>query len=145
MNTELITRAWNKLAPKLITFLATGLSASALIAGVNWVADLLGQEWSISATLATMLVGGISSVAAFIKRDNLLSLAPAQFAYKVVAFIVTSASAATVVAFAEQLGVDLSEWSGLIGAGLTILATLVGYYKKDQVPAAAEEDAAPLF
>ena len=38
-----------------------------------------------------------------------------------------------VVAFASELGIDLSRWSPLIGAALTLLATAVGYVKAGKV------------
>lgn len=121
-----IIRAWSALAPKLVAFLATGLTTSGLI----YAGTLVGLE--ISAELAVILVGGISSVAAFIQSDpRLAQLGPGQFSLKVVTFIVTSASAATVVALLAEFGIDLSAHSALIGAGLTILAALLGYAKSD--------------
>lgn len=131
MNLELIRRSAAALAPKLIAFLATGLTASGLIAAVQWVGALLNQQWTISAPLAALIVGGTASVAAYIQRDKLLDLAPGQLAYKVIVFVLTSVSAVTVVTVAAELGFDLSQWSPLIGVALTALATILGYVKKD--------------
>lgn len=127
---QAITRAWSALAPKLVAFLATGLTAS----GVIYVAQLLGV--AISPTLAALLVGGVSSVAAYVQRDSLLELAPAEFSMKVVIFIVTSASATSIVALLAEFGVDLSDWSAVIGAVLTVIAAALGYSKRDYVLAA---------
>lgn len=129
MNGTLI-RGWHELAPKVITFLATGLTSSALIAALH----LFGIE--IRPTLAVLVVGGISSVAAYIVRDKLLDLAPGQLSLKVLRFIVTSASAVTIVALAGQFGLDLSQWSPLIGVGLTLLGSVLGYTKSDVALAA---------
>lgn len=120
-----VKRAWSALAPKLVAFLATGLTTSGLL----WFLQGLGLV--ISAELAALVVGGLSSVAAYIQRDGLLQLAPGQFSLKVVSFIITSASATTVLAVASAFGVDLSPHAPLIGALLTVLATLVGYVKTD--------------
>lgn len=131
MNLEVLKRSALALAPKLIAFLATGLTASGLIAAVQWVGAVLDQDWTISAPLATLIVGGTASVAAYIQRDKLLDLAPGQFAYKVIVFIVTSVSAVTVVAVAAELGLNLEQWSPLIGVALTAIATVLGYVKVD--------------
>jgi len=120
-----LIRAWTQLAPKLVAFLATGLTASGLI----WVLQLAGI--TISAELAAILVGGIASVAAYIQRDRLLELAPGQLSLKVLAFIATSASATTVVAIASELGADLTAHAPLIAAALTVIAALAGYLKAD--------------
>lgn len=113
-------------APKLIAFLATGLTSTALI-GV-----LAAFGVHIDAVLAAIIVGGLSSVAAYIKRDNLLQLAPGQFSLKVVTFIVTSVSATTIVATAAQLGFDLTPWAPVIGLVLTALASVLGFAKADR-------------
>lgn len=125
-----IERAWTKLAPKVIAFLASGLTTSAVIG----VLQLFGV--TIKPELATMLVGGISTVAAFIIRDNLLALAPSQLSLKVVVFILSSTTAAGLVALLSQFGVDLSGWSWLIGVGLTAVGGLLGYSKTDYALAA---------
>lgn len=120
-----LIRAWTQLAPKLVAFLATGLTASGLLAALQ----LVGIH--ISAELATILVGGIASVAAVIQRDNLLELAPGQLSLKVIALIITSASGTTVLAIAGELGIDLTDHAPLITAVLTLLAAGVGYFKAD--------------
>lgn len=120
-----LVRAWRELAPKLVAFLATGLTASGLL----WALQLVGV--SISAELAALLVAGIASVAGVIQRDNLLELAPGQLSLKVIALIITSASGTTVLAIASELGVDLSDHAPLITAALTLLAAGIGYLKAD--------------
>lgn len=132
-----LIRAWTQLAPKLVAFLATGLTASGLIAALQ----VVGVH--ISAELATILVGGIASVAAYIQRDRLLELAPGQLSLKVLAFIVTSASATTVVAIASELGVELGAYAPLIGALLTLVGALAGYLKADSPGSGALLDATP--
>ena len=124
-----ILRAWSALAPKLVAFLATGLTTSGLV----YAGSLFGVE--ISAPLAVIVVGGLSSVAAYIQSDpRLTQLGPGQFSLKVLTFIVTSASAATVVALLAEFGIDLSAHSGLVAAGLTVLAAVLGYAKADAQP-----------
>lgn len=113
-------------APKLIAFLATGLTSSLLIG----VLAAFGIE--ISAVLAVIIVGGLSSVAAYVQRDNLLALAPGQFSLKVLTFIVTSVSATTIVATAAQLGLDLTPWAPVIGVVLTAVASALGFSKADR-------------
>lgn len=132
-----LIRSWKQLAPKLIAFLATGLTASGLL----WALQLVGI--TISAELATILVGGIASVAAFIQRDQLLELAPGQLSLKVLAFMITSASAASVVAIAGELGIDLTPHAPLIGALLTVAGALAGYLKADSPGSGALPDATP--
>lgn len=123
---DTIKRAWYKLAPKLIAFLATGLTASGLIA----LAAPFGIV--ISPELSAVLVGAVSTVAAFIIRDNLLALSPGQFSLKVVAFVVTSATAVGTVAFLQHFGVDLSQWTAVIGLVITGAGAIVGYLVPDQ-------------
>lgn len=126
--TTTILRLWTALAPKLVAFLATGLTASGLLLALQ----LVGLQ--ISPTLAALIVGGISSTAAFIRRDRLLELAPGQLSLKVIAFIVTSASTATVLSVLAEFGVDLSGNAPLITALLSVAAALVGYFPADRVP-----------
>lgn len=123
---DFIKRNWKTLAPKLVAFLATGLTASALIGA----GQLFGL--TISAELSTLLVAGVSSVAAFIQRDNLLNLAPGQFSLKVITFMVTGASATGIVVFANALGLNLDDWSWLIALVLTAAGSILGYQKADQ-------------
>lgn len=127
-----ITRAWSAIAPKLVAFLATGLTSSGLI----WALQLAGL--TLSAELASTIVLGVSSVAAYIQRDGLLSLPAAQFSRKVIAFIVTSASAVTVVAAAGDLGLDLSGHVPLVTAVLAVATALVGYWTKDEFGAGVD-------
>lgn len=124
--TATILRVWTALAPKLVAFLATGLSASGLLLALQ----LVGLQ--ISPSLAALLVGGISSTAAFIQRDRLLDLAPGQFSLKVIAFIVTSASTATVLALLAEFGIDLSGNAPLVTALLTLATAAVGYFPADR-------------
>lgn len=128
--TRLVDRARERaqfLAPKLIAFLASGLSVSAVLA------VLASLNVHMDPVLATILVGGVSTVAAYIQRDNLLGLAPGQFSLKVIAFLVTSASATGIVATAAQLGIDLSQHTVIIGVALTVIASLFGFAKSDRV------------
>jgi hypothetical protein len=136
VNLDVITRDWHTLAPKLVAFLATGLTASGLIAVYNWAASVLGWTWVLSPTLATIIVGIISSAAAYVQRDNLLTLAPGQIAGKVIVFVLTSTTVVTVVAIAAELGFDAAPWAPVITAALTILGAVLGYAKSDQTAVA---------
>ncbi len=120
-----IKRQWAVLAPKLVAFLATGLTSS----GVLYVLGAFGIQ--IAPTLAVIAVGGLSSVAAYIQRDNLLELGPGQFSLKVLAFILTSVTAAGVVSLVAEFGVDLSPYSATISVVLTVAAGIVGYFRSD--------------
>src|SRR5690349_8245895 len=125
MTIEYIKRNWGRLAPKLIAFLATGLTSSGLL----YVLAAFGIH--IAPSLAVLLVGGLSTMASFIQRDNLLALAPGQLSLKVFAFALTSVSAATVIALAAEFGVDLTPYSPAIGIVLTVIAGIIGYFKSD--------------
>ena len=127
MTIEYIKRNWANLAPKLIAFLATGLTASGLLYVLSAFSVTIAPE------LAVILVGAVSSLAAYIQRDNLLALAPGQFSLKVLAFILTSATAAGLIALAGQIGIDLTPYSALIGVILTAAAGVVGYFQSDAV------------
>lgn len=59
-----ITRAWHDLAPKLLAFLASGLTASLLIA----VASALGLE--IPVELANAIVLAVGALAGYFVKDN---------------------------------------------------------------------------
>ncbi|MCJ1709213.1 hypothetical protein [Microbacterium sp. VKM Ac-2923] len=133
MTLETIRRSAKALAPKLIAFLATGLTASALIGALQWAGAILGWDLTISPTLATLIVGGLSSVAAYVQRDKLLDLPPAQLASKVAVFILTSVSAVTIVAVATEFGVNLESATPVIGASLTLIGAILGYAKADLV------------
>lgn len=124
-----LERAWSALAPKLVAFLASGLTTSSLIIA----AQFFGL--TISTELALIVVGSVSTVASYIQSDPSLSgLRPGQFSLKVVTFMVTSATGVGVVAFLSELGLDLSAHAGLIGVILTLVATILGYMKMDAYP-----------
>ena len=133
MTLEQIRRGGKALAPKLVAFLATGLTASMLIAVLQWAGGVLGWDLTISPTLATMVVGGLSSVAAYVQRDDLLDLPPAQLASKVVVFVLTSVSAVTIVGVAAEFDIDLAPATPVIGAALTLIGAILGYAKVDHV------------
>lgn len=122
---EKLKRHWARLAPKLIAFLATGVTSS----GVLLVLGAFGIH--LDATIATLLVGAASSTAAYIQRDNLLTLSPTQFSAKLLAFALTSITATGLVAAAGAFGIDLSSHAAAIGIVLTVVAGLVGYLKSD--------------
>lgn len=62
-----IIRAWGRLAPKLIVFLTTGLSATILISA----ADAFGFE--LEPGLAAVIVTVVSTVAGYFKADTVRS------------------------------------------------------------------------
>lgn len=62
-----LTRAWYKLAPKVLTFLATGLTASGLVL----VADKY-FNFTIEPGIAGFIVTAISFVAGYIKTDTVV-------------------------------------------------------------------------
>jgi hypothetical protein len=64
---NVIHRAWNDIEPKLLTFLATGLTASLLIFVANYVG------WNISPALASVAVVVISTVAGYLKSSTTTS------------------------------------------------------------------------
>lgn len=133
MTLDKIRRRARALAPKLVAFLATGLTASGLIAALQWAGGVLDWDLTISPTLATIVVGGLSSVAAYVQRDDLLELPPAQLASKVAVFMLTSLSAVTIVTVAGEFGIDLSSASPAIGAALTLIGAALGYAQSDHV------------
>lgn len=59
-----IIRAWGRLAPKLLVFLTTGLSATILIS----IADSFGYE--LEPGLAAVIVTVVSTVAGYFKADT---------------------------------------------------------------------------
>ena len=61
---NIIHRAWNDLEPKLIAFLATGLTASGLI----WVADYVG--FKLTAPEAGLIVLLVGTIAGYIKAST---------------------------------------------------------------------------
>ena len=61
---NIIHRAWNDLEPKLIAFLATGLTASGLI----WVADYVG--FHLTSPEAALIVVLVSTIAGYIKAST---------------------------------------------------------------------------
>lgn len=130
MDLETIKRHWSRIAPKLIAFLATGLTASGLIG----VLAAFGIE--LRPDLAATLVGATSSIAAYIVRDKLLDLAPGQFSLKVLVFILTSVTAVGLVAFAGQIGFDLTPYTAAIGVIITAVGGVIGYLKSDVTLAA---------
>lgn len=132
-----IERLWTQFAPKLIAFLATGLTASGLLWLWTYITGLFGYDWALPPELAVIIVGAVSSVAAYIQRDGLLDLRPKEIASKVIVFILTGISATGILAAASAFGVDLSEYSPLITAGVTVLGALLGYFKRDTYALAA--------
>ncbi|TAJ46371.1 MAG: hypothetical protein EPO52_17715 [Herbiconiux sp.] len=126
-----VERLWMQFAPKLIAFLATGLTASGLIWVIQYLAGLFGYDWTIPTELAVLLVGIVSTLAAYIQRDDLLQLPPREFAAKVLVFALTGISATGILSAAAAFGVDLSEYSPLITAGVTLLGAVLGYFKSD--------------
>ena len=127
MTIKYLKRHWVRLAPKLIAFLASGLTASGLL----FVLAAFGIR--LSPTLAVILVGAVSSIAAYVQRDRLLTLPPGQFSLKVLAFVLTSVTASGLIAFVSEFGVDLTPYSPAIGIVLTVVAAVVGYLKSDAV------------
>lgn len=126
-----IDRLWTQFAPKLVAFLATGLTASGLIWVVQYLSDLVDHPIVVPTELAVLLVGIVSTLAAYIQRDKLLDLPPRELASKVVVFALTGISATGVLSAAAAFGIDLSEYSPLITAGVTVLGALLGYFKRD--------------
>ncbi|WP_291052143.1 hypothetical protein [Herbiconiux sp.] len=120
------------MAPKLIAFLATGMTASGRIWLIQCAGGLFGYDLQMPTELAVLLVGVVSTVAAYIQRDKLLHLAPREIASKVLIFTLTGISATGILLAATAFSVDLSGFSPLITAGVTILSAVLGYLKRDQ-------------
>jgi len=60
-----LVRAWSKLAPKLITFAATGLSASTVIAMADEYLDI-----TLPLGLTGLIVTLVATVAGYFKADS---------------------------------------------------------------------------
>jgi len=119
-----ITRAWTRLAPKLIAFLATGFTASMLIALLH----LIGLP--LEPGFAALLVAIVASVAGYIQRDNLLELPWNAAAPKLIVFTLTSLTSAGLLAFLDYIGVAMDPViAGLI---VTALGGLAAYFKSDE-------------
>jgi hypothetical protein len=140
-----IARAWSKLAPKLIAFLATGLTASAVIWAVGYVGGLFGYEWHLTPELAMILVGAVSTVAGYIQRDHLLDLPANQIALKVLVFALSGITATGVLALASALGLDVTPYAPLITAAVTVLAGVIGYLKSDGIIPAGIVGTVPII
>jgi len=126
-----LRRGWLALAPKLLAFLATGLSASALIGAFQFFTGLTGHPINIPTPTAVLLVGIISTTAAWAIRDKLLELPPRELAAKVAVFALSSVTASGVVAVLAAFGIDPAPYSAWITAGVTIAGAILGYIKKD--------------
>lgn len=118
-----LQRNWTALAPKLIAFLATGLTAS----GVLFVLHAFGLD--IPVELATFFVAAISSVAAYIKRDRLLELSPPEFSLKVVVFVCTSITSSYLLTLLGFFGIEIS--AELATVIVVVVSGVAGYLKSD--------------
>ncbi len=119
----LVTREWTKFAPQLIAFLATGLTASGVLAVLS------ALHVHISLTLAALLVGFVSSVAAYIKKDDLLGDSAKVLGGKLAAFILTGTTATVVISVTSALGWHPPTY--IVGLIVTAASLLAGYFKRD--------------
>lgn len=120
---QLVTRAWSKLAPQLIAFLATGLTSTGVLAVLAVV------HIHVPLTIAALAVGFVSSVAAYIQRDKLLGLSAKVLSGKLAAFILTGTTATVVIGISSAFGCHPPTYIvGLIVTGASLLA---GYFKSD--------------
>jgi hypothetical protein len=62
-----LTRAWNQIAPKVLAFLTTGLSASLLITLADKYLDV-----TLEPGLAGFIVTAVAFVAGYIKKDSIV-------------------------------------------------------------------------
>lgn len=120
---NVIVREWTKFAPQIIAFFAAGVPAAAIVTILGFVGI------HIPATLATILAGGIASIAAYIKNDDLLKESAKALTGKLAAFIVSGLSATTVIAVLAAFHVSIPSWAA---AALPIVLGLIsGYFKSD--------------
>lgn len=61
---NVISRAWNDLEPKLVAFLATGLSASVVIEAANYLG------WDINPGLAAVIATVVATVFGYLKSST---------------------------------------------------------------------------
>ena len=61
---SVITRDWNDLEPKLIAFLATGLTATALIQFAGYAG------FALTPALASLIVVCVSAIAGYVKKSS---------------------------------------------------------------------------
>lgn len=128
-------REWSKLAPKLVAFLATGLSASALVAVVDQFAAAFGWGWTISPTLATQIVLLVSTIAGWWYHDPTLGLLPPTvLAPKLVTLALSSGVVSIVLAILTSAGIGIP--AGVAGLLTALLPTIPGYLKNDYRTAA---------
>lgn len=132
-----LERAWTKLAPKLVAFLAGGgLTAAALISAYTWVSDLLGWQWQLQPALAALLVGAVATIAGWWKSDGALyGLAWNDIAPKLLTLAVSSGLITTTVLVLAQFGVEVPAW--IAAAAAVILPAIPGYFVKDNLALAA--------
>lgn len=121
---NIITRAWTRLAPKLVAFFATGFTATMLIALLHLVGLPLEPGF------AALLVAIVASAAGYIKRDNLLELPWNAAAPKLIVFTLTSVTSAGLLAFLDYIGISLDPV--IAGLLVTALGGLAAYFKHDE-------------
>lgn len=130
-----LAREWVKLAPKLVAFLATGLTASALVAVVDYLTATLHLGWAISPTLAAQIVLLVSTVAGWWYHDPTLGLLPPTvLAPKLVTLAASSGVVSMLIAIVANLGVPIP--AGVAALLTVVVPAIPGYLKNDFRPAA---------
>lgn len=120
---EKVTRAWKALAPKLVAFLATGLTASTVIA----VLHAVGIE--LDPGFAAYAVTIVSAVASYVVKDNLLDLPWNALAPKFIVFVLSSVTASGLVTFLSFIHVSIDP--AIAGVVVTLVSVILGYVKSD--------------
>lgn len=121
-----VVRAWTKFSPQFIAFLATGGVLTAIVA----LLDSFGVTY-VPSPLAVLLVGGLSSIAAYIQKDHLLGESAKALTGKLAAFILAGFTTSTVVALFSALDVHVPSW--VVGLVVTLAGIIAGYIKTDKV------------
>jgi hypothetical protein len=121
-----IVRAWQKLAPQIWTFLASGALTGVVMTGLTYVPTL-----HIPATLIALVAGAVATAAAAIKSDIALGENAKQITGKLAALAVSSITVTGIVEVATAAHITLPSW--LPAAAVIVIPLVAGYFKSDVV------------
>ncbi len=131
----IIRRAWLRLAPKLIAFLAGGLTPAVLIGFIAWATYFFtgGRVvFELDATLASLVVSALATVAGWWKADGALAgRSWNEISPKLLTLAISSGLVTTLVAILTQVGIEIPAW--VAGLGAAILPLVPGYFKADTI------------
>lgn len=121
-----LRRAWTQFAPQVLAFLATGLTSSAVLTLLDYIPNV-----HIPATTVALVVGFVSTVAAFIQKDRALGDDAKTISGKLAAFVLSGVTVTAVVSVSSTFGLHLPEWAP--GVAVTVAGLIVGYLKADKI------------